>query len=88
MPLITNQPTQVNNVNTTTVPDVTPGVIIVLSLGNKLDYVIDHITDNRLDIVGITETWPSHDEKPTYQWLHSTIAYLYIRPGSLAAGVV
>ena len=34
-----------------------------LSLGNKLDCVIDHITDNRLDIVGITETWLSNDDK-------------------------
>ena len=35
----------------------------VISLGNKLDCVIDHITDNRLDIVGITETWLSNDDK-------------------------
>ena len=35
----------------------------VLSLGNKLDCVIDHITDNRLDIVWITETWLSNDDK-------------------------
>ena len=35
----------------------------VLSLGNKIDYVIDHITDNRLDIVGITEAWLSNDDK-------------------------
>ena len=35
----------------------------VLSFGNKLDCEIDHITDNRLDIVGITETWLSNDDK-------------------------
>ena len=35
----------------------------VLSLGNKPDGVIGHITDNRLDIVGITETWLSNDDK-------------------------
>ena len=35
----------------------------VQSLGNKLDCVIDHITDNRIDIVGITETWLSNDDK-------------------------
>ena len=35
----------------------------VQSLGNKLDCVIDHITDNRLDIVEITETWLSNDDK-------------------------
>ena len=45
-----------NTVKTTTVTDVRLGVMNVLSLGNKLDCVIDHITDNRLDIVGITET--------------------------------
>ena len=30
---------------------------------NKLDCVIDYITDNRLDSVGITETWHSNDNK-------------------------
>ena len=35
----------------------------VLSLGNKLDCVIDHITDNILDIVGITETWLSNEDE-------------------------
>ena len=25
--------------------------------------MIDHITDNRIDIVGITETWLSNDDK-------------------------
>ena len=28
-----------------------------------MDCVIDHITDNRLDIVGITETWGSNNDK-------------------------
>ena len=55
-----NTPENVNvkekTVKTTTVTDVRIGVMNVLSLGNKLDGVIDHITDNRLDIVGITET--------------------------------
>ena len=40
-------------VKTITVADVPHGVMNVLSLGNKLDYVIDHITDNILDIVGL-----------------------------------
>ena len=37
----------------------------VQSLGNKLDCVIDRIIiiDNRIDIVWITETWPSYDDK-------------------------
>ena len=62
-----NTPESVNvkekTVKTTTVTDVRLGVMNVLSLGNKLDCVIDHITDNRLDIVGITETWLSNDDK-------------------------
>ena len=28
-----------------------------------MDRVIDHIINNRLDIVGITETWFSNDDK-------------------------
>ena len=36
-------------VKTTTVTDVRLGCTNVISLGNKLDCVIDHITDNRLD---------------------------------------
>ena len=58
-----------NTVKTTTVTDFRLGVMNVLSLGNKLDCVIDHITDNRLDIVGITETWLSNDDKTTCLWL-------------------
>ena len=50
-------------VKTTTVTDVRIGVMNVLSLGNKLDCVIDHITDNQLDIVGITETWLLNEDK-------------------------
>ena len=53
----------VKTVKTTTVTDVRIGVMNVQSLGNKLDCVIDHITDNRIDIVGITETWLSNDDK-------------------------
>ena len=34
----------------------------ILSLGNKLDCVIDQITDHRLDIVWITETWLSNND--------------------------
>ena len=52
-----------NTVKTTTVTDVRIGVMNIQSMGNKLDCVIDHITDNRLDIVGITETWLSNDDK-------------------------
>ena len=61
-----NTPENVNikekTVKTTTVTDVRRGVMNVLSLGNKLDSVIDHITDNRHDIVGITETWLLNDD--------------------------
>ena len=62
-----NTPENVNvkkkTVKTTTITDVRIGVLNVQSLGNKLDCVIDHITDNRLDIVGIIETWLSNDDK-------------------------
>ena len=62
-----NTPENVNvkekTVKTTTVTDVRIGIMNVILLGNKLDCVIDHITDNRLDIVGITETWLSNDYK-------------------------
>ena len=54
---------KVKTVNTTSVSDVRLGVMIVSSLGNEMDCVIDHITDNRLDIVGITETWLSNNDK-------------------------
>ena len=43
--------------------DVRLGVMNISSLGNKMDCVIDHITGNRLDIVGITETWLSNNDK-------------------------
>ena len=42
--------------------DVRIGVMNV-PLCNKLDCLIDHITDNRIDIVGITETRLSNDDK-------------------------
>ena len=54
---------KVKTVNTTTVSDVRLGVMNVSSLGNKMYRVIDYITDNRLDIVGITETWLSNNDK-------------------------
>ena len=41
----------VKTVNTTS-SDVRLGVMNVSSLGNKMDCVIDHITDNKLDIHG------------------------------------
>ena len=53
----------VKTVNTTSVSDVRLGVMNVSSLGNKMDCVMDHITDNKLDIVGITETWLSNNDK-------------------------
>ena len=53
----------VKTLNTTSVSDVRLGDMNVSSLGNKMDCVIDHITDNKLDIVGITETWLSNNDK-------------------------
>ena len=43
--------------------DVRLGVMNVSSLGNKMYCAIDHIIDNRLNIVGITETWLSNNDK-------------------------
>ena len=43
---------KVKSVNTTSVSNVRLGVMNVSSLGNKMDCVIDHITDNRLDLLG------------------------------------
>ena len=54
---------KVKSLNTTSVSNVRLGIMNVSSLGNKMDCVIDHITDNRLDIVGITETWLSNNDK-------------------------
>ena len=64
----------VKTVNTSSVSDVRLGVMNVSSLGNKMDCVIDHITDNKLDIVGITETWLSNNDKNNMfgQWLYLT----------------
>ena len=53
----------VRTVHVTSVSDVRLGVMNVSSLVNKMDCVIDHITDNKLDIVGITETWLSNNDK-------------------------
>ena len=43
-------------------PEVKLAVMNVRSVGNKLDYVFDHIFDNDLDIVTLTETWLSNEE--------------------------
>ena len=43
-------------------PEVKLGVMNARSVANKLDYVFDHIIDNNLDIVALTETWLSNEE--------------------------
>ena len=59
----------------------------VLSLGGKLDCVIDHITDNRLDIVGITATWLSNDDKNNMSVVNTCLNSGYtITPESLVEG--
>ena len=60
---------------TATVTDVR--VMNVQSLGNKLDCVIDHITDNRIDIVGITETWLSNDDKNNMSVVNTCLTNCY-----------
>ena len=68
----------IKTVKTTTVTDVRIGVMNVQSLGNKLDCVIDHITDNRIDIVGITETWLSNDDKNNMSVVNTCLNNGYI----------
>ena len=42
-------------------PVVELGVMNCRSVDNKLDYMLDHCNDNKLDIVALTETWISND---------------------------
>ena len=52
-------------------PSVKFGLMNVHSLNNKYDFVADHIVENKLDIVCITETWlsPKMNSIPPV-WLH------------------
>ena len=52
----------VTTINPTVKPEVKLGVMNARSVANKLDYVFDHIIDNNLDIVELTETWLSNEE--------------------------
>ena len=72
---------KVKTVNTTSVSDVRLGVMNVSSLGNKMDCVIDHITDNRLDIVGITETWLSNNDKNNMPVINTCLDSGYTNSG-------
>ena len=47
----------VTTINPTVKPEVKLGVMNALYVGIKLYYVFDHILDNNLDIVALTETW-------------------------------
>ena len=49
-------------INPTVKHDVKLGLMNVRSVGNKLDYAFDHIIDNNLDIVALTETLLSNEE--------------------------
>ena len=52
----------ITTIKSTVKPEVKLGVMNVRSVRNKLDYVFDHIFDNDLAIVALTETWLSNDE--------------------------
>ena len=52
----------VTTIHSAVKPEVKLGVMNARSVANKLDYVFDHIIDNNLDIVALTETWPSNEE--------------------------
>jgi len=45
--------------NTRTLPTVTIGAINCRSINNKASLIIDHIIDNNLDAIALTETWMS-----------------------------
>ena len=52
----------ITTIKSTVKPEVRLGVMNVRSVRNKLDYVFDHIFDNDLDIVALTETWLSNED--------------------------
>ena len=52
----------VTTIKSTVKSEVTLGMMNVWCVRNKLDYVFDHIFDNDLDIVALTETWLSNEE--------------------------
>ena len=52
----------ITTIKSTVKPEVKLGLMNVRSVRNKLDYVFDHIFDNDLDIVALTETWLSNED--------------------------
>ena len=78
--LVPPENVNVKTVKTTTVTDVRIGVMNVQSLGNKLDCVIDHIPDNRIDIIGITDTWLSNDDKNNMSVVNTCLNNGYTLP--------
>ena len=52
----------ITTIKSTVKPEVKLEVMNVWSVRIKLDYVFDHIFDNDLDIVAITETWLSNED--------------------------
>ena len=49
------------------------GVMNVRSLGSRLDYVIDHANENKLDVVALTEIWLSNVETNNVTVVNSCI---------------
>ena len=60
----------VTTINPTVNSEVKLRVMNARSVGNKLDYVFDHIIDNNLDIVALTETYQIK-KSTTDVWLWS-----------------
>ena len=69
---------QGKTVNSTTVAYVRRVGMNVLSFRNQLDCGIDHMTGNRLDIVGITETWLWNDDKNNMSVVNTCLDSGYI----------
>ena len=58
------------------------GVMNVRSLGSRVDYVIDHTNENKLDVVVLTETWLSNVETNNATVVNYCIEQVHHRPRS------
>ena len=86
-------PVHAATVGGNTVTTIKLGVINARSVHNKLDYVFDHIFDNDLDIVTLTETWLSNEENNNRDVIMECLNHGYTRhhvtrnSGSTGGGV-
>ncbi len=67
----------VKTVERKTCPLVKLGVMNCRSMDNKSDYIFDHMKDNNLDIVALTETWLSNDDTKSRRVVMNCAEYGY-----------